>query len=128
MIGMAQQLHTSRAAATAAMAAREAKAAHRVKNDAQKAKVAAAAEAHGAFAVQIGGVSNEGKAAGAKAAGKGSAKQQQGAALAAALVAKQRQKQKKQGGMVVIPAALGRDSGAPDALQALRDRMAKPRK
>ena len=126
MIGMAQQLQTSRTAATAAMAAREAKAAHRVKNDAQKAKVAA--EVQGALAVKNGGVSKGGKGGGAAGAGKGSAKQQQGAALAAALAARQKQKQKKRGGMVVIPAALGRDAGAPDALQALRDRMTKPRK
>ena len=122
MINMAQQLHTSRTVASAAMAEREAKAAHRVKNDAQKVRTAAAAAVAGSEAAGTpkGGV----KSAKGAGKGKGSAKQQQSAALAAALAAKQKQKQKKRGGMVVIPAALGRDTGAPDALQALRDRLA----
>lgn len=123
MINMAQQLHTSRTVASAAMAEREAKAAHRVKNDAQKVRTAAAAAVAGSEAAGTpkGGVK---VAKGGAGKGKGSAKQQQSAALAAALAAKQKQKQKKRGGMVVIPAALGRDTGAPDALQALRDRLA----
>lgn len=104
VMSLAQQLQSSRTAASADVAHKQASHAKRAKN-AKKAR----ASSDGAVPAAV--KPPKGKQAAQKAA------------LAAALRKRQQKKAGERGGLVVIPGAFGRDTHAPDALSALRLRM-----